>query len=166
MGNTLLLGVGNLLLSDEGVGIHVVRRLQEVAQLPEDVEVVDGGTSGLELMHHLDGVSRLIVVDAIETGQPPGTLARIAGDQVPAHLSLKISPHEIGLPEMLLAAKLRGLYPDEVVVWGAQPDTCKVGLELSPAVAAQVDVLVEKILRELADWGIPYSRVLPDKACD
>ncbi len=166
MGKTLVLGVGNLLLSDEGVGVHVVRRLQEVVQLPEDVQVVDGGTSGLQLMHHLDGISRLVVVDAVEMGQPPGTLTRIAGDQVPAHLSLKISPHEIGLPELLLAAKLRDLYPKEVVIWGAQPGACKVGLDLSPAVAAQVDILVEKILCELADWGIPYSRLLPDNAGD
>lgn len=166
MGKTLVLGVGNLLLSDEGVGVHVVRRLQEVVELPEAVQVVDGGTSGLELMYHLEGVSHLVVVDAVEMGQPPGTLTRLAGDQLPAHLCLKISPHEIGLPELLFAAKLRDLYPEEVVVWGAQPGACNVGLDLSPAMAAQVDVLVEKILRELADWGIPCRRFLPDNTDD
>jgi hydrogenase maturation protease len=151
----LVLGVGNLLLSDDGVGVHTIQRLQEVARLPEEVQVVDGGTSGLDLLHYLEGVSRLLIVDAVETGQAPGTLMRITGDQVPAYLSLKMSPHEIGLPDMLFAAKLRDLYPEEVVIWGVQPATTEVGLDLSPLVGAQVDILLEKILGELDRWGIP-----------
>jgi hydrogenase maturation protease len=153
----LVLGVGNLLLSDDGVGVHTIRRLQEVAQLSEEVQVLDGGTMGLDLLHYLEGVSHLLIVDAVEMSQPPGTLIRMAGDQVPAYLSLKMSPHEIGLPDMLFAAKLRDLYPEEVVVWGVQPETTKVGLDLSPPVAAQVDALVEKILEELARWEIFFT---------
>jgi hydrogenase maturation protease len=156
MGKTLVLGVGNLLLSDDGVGVHTIRRLQEVAQLPEEVQVLDGGTMGLDLLYYLEGVSHLLIVDAVETGGPPGTLTRIAGEQVPAYLSLKMSPH-VGLPDMLFAAKLRDLYPEEVVVWGVQPETIEVGLDLSPSVAAQVDVLVEKILEELTQWGIFFT---------
>jgi hydrogenase maturation protease len=157
----LVLGVGNLLLSDDGVGVHTIQRLQEVARLPEEVQVVDGGTSGLDLLHYLEGVSHMIIVDAVETGQAPGTLMRITGDQVPAYLSLKMSPHEIGLPDMLFAAKLRDLYPEEVVIWGVQPATTGVGLDLSPPVAAQLDVLVEKVLEELKGWGIPVRRIVP-----
>ena len=160
MGKTLVLGVGNLLLSDDGVGVHTIRRLQEVAQLSEEVQVLDGGTMGLDLLYYLEGVSHLLIVDAVEMGDPPGALARIVGDQVPAYLSLKMSPHEIGLPDMLFAAKLRDLYPEEVVVWGMQPETTEVGLDLSPQVAAQVDALVAKILEELEQWGIFFT-VLP-----
>ena len=156
----MVLGVGNLLLSDEGVGIHAIRRLQEVVELPEEVQVVDGGTSGLDLLHYLEGVSRLIVVDAVDVGEPPGTLTCMTGDQVPAYLSLKISPHEIGLPDMLFAAKLRDLYPEEVVIWGVQLGTTDVGLDLSPSVAAQLDVVVQKILDELARWGIATRRIV------
>jgi hydrogenase maturation protease len=166
VGKTLVLGVGNLLLSDDGVGIHTIRRLQEVAQLPEEVQVVDGGTSGLDLLYYLEGVSHLLIVDAIEVGQPPGTLTRLTGDQVPAYLSPKMSPHEIGLSDMLFAAKLRDLYPEEVVIWGVQPATTEVGLDLSPSVGAQVDVLLEKILEELDRWGIPCNygrRPVPPK---
>jgi hydrogenase maturation protease len=159
MDKTLVLGIGNLLLSDEGLGIHVVRRLQERTQLPDSVQVVDGGTAGLDLLYLLEGVAQLLVVDALDVGDAPGTLTRLAGDQVPSYFSLKVSPHEIGLPDLLLAAKLRNLYPQEVVVWGAQPASCQVGLDLSPAVAAQVDTLVGEILDELADWGI--SPLLP-----
>ena len=154
MTQALILGTGNLLLSDDGVGVHTIRRLQDVVELPEEVRVLDGGTLGLNLLPFLEGVSYLLVVDAMETGQPPGTLRRLAGDDVPAYFSIKMSPHQIGIPDMLLAAKLRDLYPREVVVLGVQPATTEVGLELSPPVAAQVDLLVENILAELARWGI------------
>ncbi len=154
MGRTLVLGVGNLLLADDGVGIHTIRRLQEMAQLSQEVQVLDGGTAGLDLLYYLEGVAHLLIVDAVETGQPAGTLARITADEVPAYLALKMSPHEIGLPDMLFAAKLRDLYPEEVVILGVQPATTEVGLELSPPVAAQLDALVERVLAELARWGI------------
>lgn len=116
---------------------------------------------GLDLLHYLEGVSHLLIVDAVETGQAPGTLTRITGDQVPAYLSLKMSPHEIGLPDMLFAAKLRDLYPEEVVIWGVQPVATEVGLDLSPPVAAQVDVLVEKILEEVARWRDSVRQIPP-----
>ena len=154
MTRALILGTGNLLLSDDGVGVHTIRRLQEVVELPEEVRVLDGGTLGLNLLPFLEGISYLVIVDAMETGQPPGTLRRLAGDAVPAYLSVKMSPHQIGVPDMLFAAKLRDLYPRDVVVLGVQPATTEVGLELSPPVAAQVDALVEGILAELARWGI------------
>lgn len=161
MSQVLILGAGNLLLSDDGAGIHVIQRLQEVVELPEEVRVLDGGTLGLNLLPFLEGVSYLVIVDAMETGQPPGTLRRLAGDEVPAYLSIKMSPHQIGLPDMLFAAKLRDLYPREVVVWGVQPGSTEVGLELTPAVAAQVDLLVAKILEELARWGLDAQRRNP-----
>jgi hydrogenase maturation protease len=158
MARTLVLGAGNLLLSDDGLGIHAIRRLQETAQLPEEVQVLDGGTLGLGLLHYLEGVSHLLIVDSLETGQPPGTIRRLSGEEVPAYFALKMSPHEIGLPDMLFAAKLRDLYPAEVVIWGVQPATVEVGLDLSPPVASQMDVLVSNVLGELRRWGIEPRR--------
>ena len=145
---------GSEKVGDVGLGILTIRRLRQVAELPEEVQVLDGGTLGLGLLHYLEGVSHLLIVDSLETGQPPGTVKRLSGEEVPAYLALKMSPHEIGLPDMLFAAKLRDLYPAEVVIWGAQPATVEVGLDLSPAVARQVDVLVSNILEELDRWGI------------
>ena len=161
MSDPLILGAGNLLLSDDGVGVHAIRRLQETIEVPEEIQVIDGGTLGLDLLHYLEGVSHLLIVDAMEMGQPPGTFRRLVGDEVPAYLSIKMSPHQIGLPDMLFAAKLRDLYPDEVIIWGVQPATTEVGLELSPQVAAQLDLLVERILGELARWGFELSRKEP-----
>jgi hydrogenase maturation protease len=154
MSKTLVLGVGNLIQSDDGVGVHVVRRLQGRAGLPGDVEIVDGGTAGLGLLHCLEGVSRLIVVDAVEMDLAPGTLVRLAGGAVPSYLSLKLSPHQIGLPDLLFAAKLRDLYPQEVVIWGIQPGTVDTGLELSSAVTAHFDLLVNKVAGEVCRDGM------------
>lgn len=155
---TLVLGVGNLLLSDEGVGLRVVERLVTTYQIPEEVQVLDGGTLGLDLLHYLESadgrpVDHLLIIDAVEMGEPPGTLRRLEGDQVPSFLSVKMSPHQVGIPDMLFAAKLRDLYPRNVVLWGVQPGSLEVSLELSPPVVAQVGVLVEKALVELSAWG-------------
>jgi hydrogenase maturation protease len=157
MNKALVLGIGNLLLSDDGVGIHAIRRLRNETQLPANVEIMDGGTLGLNLLGHLEGVSHLLVVDAVEMDKPAGTLIRLAGEQVPAYMALKMSPHEIGLPDLLLAAQLRDLYPHEVVIWGLQPASVDVGLELSPLVAAHLDILVQKVLEELAGWDATRS---------
>jgi hydrogenase maturation protease len=153
MGRTLVLGVGNLLLSDDGVGIHAIRRLRSGGPLPEQVEIVDGGTLGLGLLPLLVGVSRLIIVDAVDEGRPAGTLVRLDGDQVPAYLTQRTSMHEIGLPDMLALARVQGAYPQEVVIWGVQPASVAVGLELSPAVAAQLDLLVRRLSEELGSHG-------------
>lgn len=150
---TLVLGAGNLLLSDEGVGIHVIRRLEELYDLPEGVQILDGGTLGLDLLFYLEGVENLVIVDAVEMDQEPGSLTRLEGDEIPSFLSLKMSPHQIGIPDMLFAAKLRDMYPRNVVLWGVQPDLLVAGLELSPTVAAQLDVLVNKVVEELETWG-------------
>jgi hydrogenase maturation protease len=149
MPKTLILGVGNLLLSDDGVGVRVIQKLQQEHTLPAEVETVDGGTCGLDLLHFLEGVDRLIVVDAANLGLPPGTIKRLEGEAVPAFLSQKVSPHEINLPELLFSAKLTGIYPQKVVVFGIQPQTIETSLDLSPPVAAQVDELVERVLAEL-----------------
>jgi hydrogenase maturation protease len=155
----LVLGLGNILLCDEGVGVRVVERLLERYDFPEDVKVLDGGTLGLDLMPYVEVADRLLVIDALDIGAEPGTIARLEGDQVPAFFSVKISPHQMGLADLLAATRLQGSYPEEVVLWGVQPAIIDVALELSPVVAAQVDALVEKAVAELCRWGIePISK--------
>ncbi|MCX7681000.1 MAG: HyaD/HybD family hydrogenase maturation endopeptidase [Anaerolineae bacterium] len=151
---TLILGVGNLLYSDDGIGLRVLERLAARYQLPPEVQTLDGGILGLDLLHYLEGVENLLILDAIEMHQPPGTLLRLEGDEIPAFMSAALSPHQVGIPDMLFAAKLRDLYPRNVVLWGVQPASLEIGLTLSPEVAAQVDHLVERVVEELAKWGI------------
>ncbi len=150
MAKKLVLGVGNLLLTDEGIGIHAIQRILEEKRLPEDVDIVDGGTAGLALLYYLEGVDTLVIIDAVETGGPPGTIIRLAGDRIPVYMSLKVSPHEITLPDFLAAAQLRDLYPKEVIVWGMQPRSLEVGVDLSPDVEARLDTLVGHVVNELA----------------
>jgi hydrogenase maturation protease len=151
---TLVLGLGNILLSDEGVGVRVVERLQELYEFPQEVQVLDGGTLALDLLPYVEETDRLLVIDALEMGAEPGTVARLESDEVPAFLSVKLSPHQMGLADLLAAARLRELYPRQLVLWGVQPGVMSPGLELSSAVAAQVEVLVNRVLEELSLWGI------------
>jgi hydrogenase maturation protease len=150
---TLILGVGNLLMSDEGLGVHVIQQLVRDYQLPEQVQVLDGGTLGMDLLYYLEGAENLLLIDAVETGEAPGTLVRLEDDQVPAFLSIKISPHQLGVPDMLAAAKLKDVYPQRIVLWGVQPELLELGLDLSPTVAAKVEPIIESILAQLQVWG-------------
>lgn len=150
---TLVLGVGNTLMSDEGIGVRVVERLVQNYIVPEEVQVLDGGTLGMDLLYYMEGVPNLLIVDAIQAGREPGYLLRLTNDQVPAFLSMKMSPHQIGVPDMLATAKLRGTTPPNIVLWGIQPDLIEIGMDLSETLAPLVDVVVEKVVDELKTWG-------------
>ena len=160
MTKTLVLGLGNILLGDEGVGVRVVERLQELYEFPQEVQVLDGGTLALDLLPYVEEADRLLVIDALEMGAEPGAMARLEGGEVPAFLSVKLSPHQMGLADLLAAARLRDLFPKQLVLWGVQPAELKPGLMLSSPVAAQVDVLVDRVLAELSQWEIE-----PIRAC-
>lgn len=141
-------------MSDDGVGVKVVQRLAGEFRFPPEVEVMDGGTLGLDILPRLDGVDRLLIVDALETGGPPGTVLRLEGDDIPVALRTKLSPHQMGLQDLLAVAGLQGNCPREMVLWGVQPANIDLGLELSEAVAEQVDFLMGKSLLELRAWGV------------
>lgn len=149
MTKILVLGIGNLLLTDDGVGIRAIQLLEERYALPEEVQVVDGGTCGLDLLQFLEGVDHLVILDAASLGKIPGSIVRMEGDQVPAYLALKTSPHEIGLPELFFTARLTDIYPPRVVVLGMQPESIETSLGLTPAVAAHLDELVEMAAAEV-----------------
>jgi hydrogenase maturation protease len=150
---TLVLGVGNTLMSDEGVGVHVIERLEAGFTIPKEVQVLDGGVLGMDLLYYLEGIENLLLVDAVEARKEPGTIIRLEDDEVPAFLSMKISPHQVGVPDMLAAAKFKDLYPKRVVLWGIQPDWLDMGLELSPLIASKVDILVANVVEQLKAWG-------------
>ena len=160
MSTTLVLGLGNILLGDEGVGIRVVERLQARYDLPDEVQVLDGGTLGLDLLPYVEDADRLLVVDAMELGAEPGTIARLEGKEVPAYLGVKVSPHQVGLADLMAVTRLRGQFPSELVLWGVQPAVIAVGIDLSPVVEAQVEPLVEKVVAELQQWDILVTRKL------
>jgi hydrogenase maturation protease len=145
---TLILGVGNILLRDEGVGVHVIQALGRL-DLPPDVEVVDGGTAGFALVEILADRRKVIVVDAIAADCAPGTVVRLNGDDLAAPSAPPCSLHEVGLAEALGAARQLGVAPHEVIVIGVQPCQVSCGLELSPTLAALVPRIVDLVLAEL-----------------
>lgn len=170
MTRALVLGVGNILLQDEGIGVRVVEWLQAHYAFPgggadglpgQEVQLLDGGTMGLELLHYLDGIDHLLILDAVEAGKSPGELTILKDDTVPAFLGLKISPHQIGVQDLLATAQLLGYTPPEVVILGVQPGSTSVGLEMTPAVAAQVEPLARLAVEQLAEWGYRFEAVAP-----
>lgn len=150
----LVLGIGNLVMSDDGVGVKVVQRLQRGFRFAETVEIMDGGTLGLDLLPKLEGIERLIVVDAVETGGAPGTCIRLLGEELPIALATKVSPHQMGLKDLLAVAELMGHMPREMVLIGVQPASIEMDTELTPAVEVKVDELIRMVLDELVLWGV------------
>ena len=156
-GKVLVLGIGNLVMSDDGVGVKVVQRLQRDYRFPENVEVLDGGTLGLDLLPKLEGIERLIIVDAVETGQKAGTCVRLAGEELPIALETKLSPHQMGLKDLLAVSQLMGHSPRQMVLIGVQPGSIEMDTELTSEVEAVMEILISNVLKELKEWGIETS---------
>jgi hydrogenase maturation protease len=146
----VVLGVGNLLMSDEGVGVRCAQRLEAEGRLPGDVRVVDGGTSTHELLEDLEDLDLLVIVDAVAAGGPPGRIVRLEGDGIPSAFSNKLSPHQHGINDLLATLKLLGRAPGRVVLLGVEPAVLALGDVLSPVVAAAVDELCARVAAEVA----------------
>lgn len=155
--DTLVLGIGNILLQDEGLGVRALERLTQDYCVPSAIQLVDGGVMGLDLLPYLEDLSTLLVIDAVQIGQPPGTLIRLEGDAIPAALALKMSMHQAGLQELLATSRLQGTSPSKVVLWGMEPANVDWGLDLSVPVATGLDALVQAVVEELQDWGVWYD---------
>ena len=150
---TLVLGIGNVLLQDEGVGIHALGELRRRFVIGDDVELLDGGTAGVELLRHLDGRDHVVVVDAIAAGHPPGTVFRVEGEDVPRTFHQRISPHQIGLSDVLATALITDTFPGGMVMFGVEPQSLTTGLALTPVVEASLEQLVGTIADELRHIG-------------
>jgi len=150
---TVVLGLGNMLMADDGVGLAALARLQEEWFVPRGVSLVDGGTWGMNLLHIVEDAHSLLIFDAIDVGKPPGSLVRLEGDDIPRFLSQKVSPHQIDLREVLALAELRGLLPQRLIALGIQPERIEMSTELSLPVAARLDELVRVGVSTLEHWG-------------
>ncbi len=152
-GGTVVLALGNPLMGDDGIGLAALERLQQEWEVPPDVELADGGTWGMRLLPVIEDAERLILVDAINFGVAPGTLVVLEREDLPKFMDIKLSPHEIAVREVLALAEVRGRLPEHTVAIGLQPDTIEMRTALSPAVAAEMDGLVEAVVARLEQWG-------------
>ncbi|TAN43183.1 MAG: HyaD/HybD family hydrogenase maturation endopeptidase [Nitrospirae bacterium] len=154
----LVLGVGSILMMDEGIGVRAIEELEARYVFPENVELLDGGTSGIELISYFTGKDYLIIIDAIKADTKPGTVLKVEGEDVHAKFRTRISPHQIGISDLLAAATLTDEVPKELVMYGIEPKTIKMGIGFSDEVSAAFNRLIEVVIEELRGLG---AEVLP-----
>jgi hydrogenase maturation protease len=151
--NVLVLGIGNVLMTDDSVGIRVINELERRFRFPENVELLDGGTSGIELLSYIVNRDYLIIVDAIKSDLPPGTVVKVEGEDVPAKFMTRISPHQLGLSDLLAAATLTGELPKQMVLFGIEPKLVALGLEMTDEVKGSFEKLLGVVVDELKRIG-------------
>ncbi len=157
----VILGIGNILLSDEGVGVRIIERLQERYEFSENISLVDGGVLGLNLLGLISEADHLVVVDAVKNQGVPGSLWRLVGEEIPRHFGAKSSLHEVGFPEILATCQALGKVPD-VVILGVEPEDIETpSLEMTPDVQAGLDAIIPMVLAELDRLGSVYRERNP-----
>lgn len=152
-GRHLVLGLGNLLNRDEGLGVHALHALAERLGPDPGVELVDGGVLGLNLLPIVESSSRLLVLDAVDAGRPPGSVVELDRGQIPLLRGIKLSEHQVTFQEVLGLASIRGRLPGTLHLLGAQPGDLAVGMEVGPAVAGAIPQIVERAVELLSRWG-------------
>jgi hydrogenase maturation protease len=149
-----LIGLGNILMGDEGVGVHAVEALKRKYEFPEEVRLLDGGTLGLDLLHMIEGMDRVLFVDAVDLKRNPGTIAVIEEEDLPSFLGPKLSLHHVGLSDLLFASSFMGSRPAEICLVGIQPETMEIGLQLSNTVKDRFEKLLQVVVEKLREWGL------------
>lgn len=150
----VVLGVGNVLFTDEGVGPHAIDALNERYAVPEEASFVDGGTSAMELLDDMSRADLLLILDAVRSGKAPGSVVKLAGEEVPKFFTQKLSPHQVGIADVLATLAMADESPKETVVIGVEPADLGMGMELSPAVAAAVPQVLDHVTGELSRYGV------------
>jgi hydrogenase maturation protease len=150
----VILGLGNTLNRDEGLGVHALQTLADRLSLPASVELVDGGTLGLNLLPIVEDSSHLLLLDAVDAGQAPGTVVELRQDQIPLYTGIKLSQHQASFQEVLGLASFRGKLPEHLHLIGAQPVDLSNGTELSSAVAAVMPDIAVRAEARLRAWGL------------
>ena len=153
----LVLGLGNVLCGDDGLGVVAVHLLQRRYQAPDGVSVLDGGTLGLSLLPHLEEARQVILVDAIRADGPPGSLVRLEGDDVAPAVAARLSVHQVGVVDLLDGAHWRERYPSRLVLLGLVPQTLELGLSRSAPVEAALPRLVDQIVAEARGLGHAFA---------
>lgn len=156
--SVLVLGIGNMLIGDEGVGCLAVEELNRRYDLPPSVECVDGGTAGFELLNILDSKEHVILIDALRDDRPPGTVIMVEGEQVPRAFHARTTPHQLGICDVLAAAQLTDIMPKHLTLYGIEPKQLDVGIGLSPEVEAGMEKTIRAVVDQLRHLGYEVKR--------
>nr|WP_282555922.1 MULTISPECIES: HyaD/HybD family hydrogenase maturation endopeptidase [Providencia] len=150
----LVLGVGNILLSDEGIGVRIVEALEQRYHLPECVEVLDGGTAGMELIGPMADRDHLIIADVVLSSQKAGSILVLRDDEVPALFTRKISPHQLGLSDVLSALHLTDEFPQRLTLVGVVPESLEPHIGLTATGLAALEPALQKVIEVLRSEGL------------
>jgi len=151
----VVLGIGNILNSDEGVGVHAVRRMQADAPPMQGIEVLDGGTLGLSLLPWVEAATHLLVLDAVDAKASPGDVVELSREQIPLFTGLKLSQHQVTFQEVLCMALVRGKLPDHIHLVGIQPRSMAIGIDLSPVVLLALPQMIDRAWSIIRRWCLP-----------
>ena len=146
MDKILIVGIGNLLCRDEGIGVHVIQEMEKM-KLSEHIELLDIGTSTMDLISYLDGVKKLIVIDAMRAGGKPGTIYKCKPEDLIPKGEESVSLHDIGVIETLSMARKMGMEIETVII-GVEPQIMDWGMELTEEVKNKIPLIIEAVLRE------------------
>lgn len=149
-----IIGVGNILMQDEGIGPKVADILKKNYTFKPDIEIIDGGTLGLDLLPYLEKYKKILLIDVVDFGKEPGFIKILRGEEIPPYLKTKLSVHHVGVQDLLEVARLMGYMPEDLVLVGIQPEIIDLGLDLTPTLAGKLNELIEEILNILNSWGI------------
>jgi hydrogenase maturation protease len=147
----VIVGIGNLIRTDDGLGVHALERLRRDPRVPAGVTLIDGGTYGIELLAYISDSTHLLLLDAIDVGERPGTLIRMVNEELRG-LPCAASVHQVGLADLLATLPLVSTTPRETVLLGVVPASTGWGTSLSPEVGAALADLVDGAVRQLQEW--------------
>ena len=151
----LVLGIGNTLNTDEGLGVHAVNRLKKMLGEIDGVDMLDGGTLGLNLLPLVEDVTHLLILDAVNAAQPGGTVIEMDRDEIPLYGGFRMSQHQLTFTEVLGLALIRNHLPANLHLIGIQPVSLAIGVGLSPEIESAMPDLLRRAIRKLQDWDVP-----------
>ncbi len=155
----VVLGLGNILMEDEGIGVHAVNHLEENYSFKPEIEIVDGGTSGLDLLPFFGTEKSILIIDAVNFDMEPGTVGRLDDDAILAQLDPKISLHHLGLSDLISISELTDRKPKKMTLLGIQPESMEnLDLEMTETIKGVFDKVISNALRILGEWGIESSK--------
>lgn len=150
----VVLGVGNILLTDEGLGVHVVEDLKANYAFTPQISLIDGGTMGMELLTYMRGMKKILLIDAVNGGEAPGTIYEFPHRELEQYFTDHISVHEVGMQDILRIRAIQENPLEDAIVIGVEPESLDVGFEPSAPVQKALPEVKERVLRVLREWGV------------
>ncbi len=144
----LIIGIGNILMRDDGVGVRVIEKMRQMP-IPADVEIIDGGVMGLNLLYYVEGRKKVIVIDSVNIGKPPGTIYRFTENALIEKKELLRSAHGVDFTDVIKTSEFLGTKPEEIIFIGIEPEDISEGMELSPKLQSRIPRIIELVMKEL-----------------